>query len=260
MKILILAGGRGTRLGQLGEQIVKPMIKIAGKPVLEYQVELLKSFGLVDITFVVGHRHDQIRSYFRDGKKWGVKINYWDKDSEIGTAGSIKVMEKELTDDFFVIYGDLLFNIDLEKMLATHQENKTKFKDVLVGTLLVQPTNHPQDCDLLEVNEDSVITNIFSKPHSAGVLCQNLNNAAIYIFTLAIFKYIASGKTLDFGRDIFPDIVINKLGILCAHQDLGYLQDMGTPDRLAEVEADVLSGRFGKGITKTKITDFIYNP
>ncbi len=120
MKVLILAGGQGTRLGQLGEQITKPMIRIDGRPVLEYQIELLKKFGFADITLIVGHLQDQIQDHFGNGAKWGVKINYWDKNQLVGTAGRIKDMENQLREDFFVIYGDLLFNVDLAKMLQAH--------------------------------------------------------------------------------------------------------------------------------------------
>ncbi len=122
---------------------------------------------------------------------------------------------------------------------------------------MVQPTNHPKDCDLLEVGKNEAITSIFSKPHPAGRRCRNLNNAAIYIFTPQIFTVIKSNQPSDFGRDVFPDIVDKKLGILCAYKSNEYLQDMGTPKRLKEVEADVLSGRYQLGLLPAKENDFI---
>jgi NDP-sugar pyrophosphorylase family protein len=257
MKVLILAGGQGTRLGELGKQIAKPMVRICGKPVLEYQIELLAKYGFDDITLVVGYLQEQIREYFGTGDKWGVNIQYNDKNIEVGTAGRIKNLQADLVDDFFVLYGDLMFNVNLTNMLASHKKFKNIFGEKLFGTLLVQPTNHPQDCDLLNVNDGGVIDRIFSKPHPVGRKCNNLNNAAIYIFTPQILKTIETNKILDFGRDIFPKIVDEKSGILCAYKSDEYLQDMGTVDRLKEVEEDVLSGRFAKGILSVKEEVFL---
>ncbi|OIO19920.1 MAG: hypothetical protein AUJ23_01205 [Candidatus Magasanikbacteria bacterium CG1_02_32_51] len=257
MKVLILAGGQGTRLGELGKQIAKPMIKVCGKPVLEYQIELLSRYDFSNIVLVVGHLQEQIMEYFGNGDKWGVKIQYDNQNIEMGTAGRIKNLQVDLEDDFFVLYGDLMFNVNLVKMLKAHNQYKLTFGNQLLGTLLVQPTNHPHDCDLLEVNDGGVINKIFSKPHPVGRTCRNLNNAAIYIFTPQIFRTIESNRALDFGRDIFPTIVEERKGILCAYKSDEYLQDMGTPERLKEVELDVMSGRYEKGMLCVEEKDFL---
>ncbi len=107
MQCVILAGGLGTRLGNIVEQIPKPMLPINGKPFLEYQVELLVKNGIKSILLCVGHLHEQITDYFGDGYKWGIEIFYSiETEKLLGTAGAIRNAYALLEDDFFLMYGD----------------------------------------------------------------------------------------------------------------------------------------------------------
>jgi NDP-sugar pyrophosphorylase family protein len=106
LQAVILAGGKGTRLGTLTKDIPKPMIEVAGKPILLHQIELCKRYGITKIQLIVNHLYESIQDYFGDGSKFGVEINYFIEPTALGTVGGIKAIEAILTETFLVIYGD----------------------------------------------------------------------------------------------------------------------------------------------------------
>lgn len=243
MKALILAGGKGTRLQRMTQTLPKPMVRIAGKPVLEYQIELLKKYGICDITILVNYLSEKIKKYFKEGKRWGVKINYFEEKIPLGTAGGIGKIQKSLKNDFLVLYGDLMANIDLMRLIKFHKFNSAKYSQC-IGTLVVQPKDYPSDCDLVKINSKNQITKFLVKPHSVNILDRNLANAAIYILSPKIHPYIPQGIASDFGKEIFPSVLERKKHSLYAYYSPEYMKDMGTVKRFGEVESDVKKGIF----------------
>lgn len=135
MQMVILAGGKGTRLGKLTSNTPKSMIEIKGEPFLEYQIELVKVYGITDIILCTGYLHRHIERYFKDGSEFGVNIRY-SKDNELGTFGAIKYVEKWLDDKFFVMYGDSYLPTDFNEVedafedfpaMMTVYKNKGKY-------------------------------------------------------------------------------------------------------------------------------------
>ena len=123
MKVVIMAGGRGTRIASVASDVPKPMIKICGKPILEHQIENLKACGLTDIILVIGYLGSQIREYFGDGEKQGVHIEYFIEDHPLGTAGALFKMP-QLTDDFLLLCGDVIIDVDFNRFIACHKKHK----------------------------------------------------------------------------------------------------------------------------------------
>ena len=234
MKVVIIAGGKGTRLGRT--DIPKPMIRILGKPILEYQIELAKKYELNDIFILSGFKSETIINYFGDGSKWKVNITHIVEKKALGTAGAVKQLENLIRDRFIVFYGDTVMNINLKKMIE--YDNLTSS----IGTLLVHPNDHPYDSDLIDIdNQTNQILGFKSKPHDDSYK-SNLVNAALYILSSDIFARIESGLNCDFGKDIFP-LIISKNLILNAYHSAEYIKDMGTLDRLIKVEDDLRSGK-----------------
>jgi D,D-heptose 1,7-bisphosphate phosphatase len=234
-KAVILAGGKGTRLKSISKTIPKPMMPVAGKPLLEYQIELCKKYGLEEVILIVNHLKDSIIDYFGNGEKWGIKVSYFEEPSPLGTVGGVKEIEDELTEDFLVLYGDVIMEMDLQRLYDFHRNNKS---DV---SLVVHPNDHPYDSDLVEVDAEDRVTHFHSKPLNPEKIYHNLVNAAAYVFSPKILKYLEKGKKADFGKDIFPNL-LNKLNVF-AYNTTEYLKDMGTPDRLEKVTRDVTSGK-----------------
>jgi mannose-1-phosphate guanylyltransferase/phosphomannomutase len=237
MKLVIIAGGKGTRLGI--KKIPKPMVVINGKPLLEHQVDLAKRYGLTEIYMLSGHLSNVIIDYFGDGSKFGVKITHVIEDKPLSTAGAVKQLEGVMDDRFMVFYGDTIMDLDLENFIAFDAENSDA-----IGSILVHPNDHPYDSDLIEVNAINKVTAFLSKPHQSGFFYANMVNAALYILSPNVFKYITANEASDFGKHIFPQLIKNEN--LYAYKTTEYIKDMGTPDRFKKVEGDLVSGKVAR--------------
>ncbi|MFH1582614.1 MAG: HAD-IIIA family hydrolase [bacterium] len=246
---IIIAGGKATRLGNLSKDTPKGLIKIGRKPVLEHQIELLRQYGIREIWILLGYLGEQIKEYFKDGKKWNVSIKYLQEKSPLGTAGALKNLEKEMKrekDDFLVLSGDVMLDMDIKRLIVW---NKKKGKKV--GTIIVHPNDHPKDSDLVEIDKEGRISSFLKRPHPQGSNFRNLSIASGYIFSSDIFKYITKRKKCDIEKDIFP-LVLKSKGKLFAYNTPEYIKDMGTPKRLKEVRQDYNSGKIKKLNLKNK--------
>jgi histidinol-phosphate phosphatase family protein len=235
MQAIIVAGGKGSRLAEFTLDVPKPMLKIGGKPLLQHQIELLKKYDIDEIIILVNYKKNVIMDYFGDGKALGVAISYFEEKEPLGTVGGIKEIESQLSDYFLVLYGDVMVNMDLNRLLAFHVIKNSGC------TLVLHPNNHPADSDLVEINVAGRVTAFHPKPHSTGLIYRNLVNAGVYVFSTSILQWLEKGKKADFGRQIFPAIY-NKVQMFGYHT-AEYLKDMGTPERLEEVNRDWKSGR-----------------
>lgn len=238
MKAVILAGGKGTRLGNLTTSIPKPMVKVAGKPIVQYQVELCAKFGLEEIIFVVNHLGQAIEDHFGDGSKYGIRITYFHEPEPLGTVGGLVEIKDQLTSDFLVLYGDVMMEMDLERLVNFHAQKESE------ATLVVHPNDHPFDSDLIELDTNQRVIRVLPKPHAEGLRYHNMVNAAVYLFSPKIFDFLERGVKADFGRDIFPAIYESIR--MYAYNTPEYLKDMGTPERLGQVEQDILSGKVAR--------------
>lgn len=239
MKIVVIAGGQGTRIASVNSEIPKAMIPVEDKPILEYDVELAKRYGYTDFIFIVGYMGDQIESYFGSGKKWGVHIEYFREEKPLGTAGALGYLKDKLTDDFFVFYGDTIMDFDMQRMLEYHHEKNAD------ATLFLHPNDHPYDSDIVELDKDGKVCRFFNKPHSEDFISHNVVNAALFIFSPKILEKIKLGIKSHIEKNILPaclDADMNLFGYI----SFEYIKDMGTPDRYYSVCGDVRSGKVAR--------------
>ena len=249
-----MAGGKGTRIASVKSDVPKPMIEICGKPILEWQIENLKACGLTDITMVVGHLGEVIQRYFGDGSKWGVTISYFVETTPLGTAGALFKMP-QLTDDFLLLCGDVVFDVNFNRFIRFHQEHQAW------ATLMAHPNNHPYDSSLL-------VTEVLP-PQTAGGMpvdthrivhwmtkeeertyYRNRVNAGIEMIsprllqeTLRTFvpRHPETPEKIDLDRDVLkPNI---PSGRIFAYDTPEYIKDMGTPERYEEVGNDIRNGK-----------------
>ncbi len=245
MKAVIIAGGQGKRMGALTENTPKPMIALAGKPILQHQIEMLARGGLNQVIILSGYKGEVIKNYFGDRSAYRVNIQYIREDAPLGTAGAVKQLEDTLTDDFLVLYGDIMLDIDLDSFVSFHLNKKSS------ATIVVHPNDHPADSDLLDIDDECKVTAFYSKPHDKHKFYRNLVNAGLFILSPQIFKYIPENTFSDFGKDIFPKL-IEKGEPIYAYGSAEYIKDVGTIERLKEVERDVIEGRVAKLNKKNK--------
>jgi bifunctional UDP-N-acetylglucosamine pyrophosphorylase/glucosamine-1-phosphate N-acetyltransferase len=184
MKAVVLAAGEGVRLQPLTLTRPKHMVKVGGKPILEHCLEALKTCGVTEAIVVVHYMAEVIRDYFGDGEEFGLKIEYVEQKTVLGTGNAASVVEPYVENDFFLIYGDLLFTAEaLRKVLNLHKREKP------TATLAVVPVEKPEDYGIVELEDEEQVKRIIEKP-SRKEAPTNLANAGIYVFSTEIFEKV----------------------------------------------------------------------
>jgi D-glycero-D-manno-heptose 1,7-bisphosphate phosphatase len=220
----------GTRLAAHFPDIPKPMIPLAGKPLLQHQIEMLVAQGFPEITLIVGYKAEVIREYFRDGSGFGARIAYIVEDSPLGSGGALTLLTRE---DTLLLLGDVYGDIDFARFVAYHQGKNAAI------TLFAHPNSHPHDSDIIVVDEEGRVAGWHSKHEAQRGERRNLVNAGLYIFRKESLPSGAAAKC-----DLEHDIIVPQLGNgrVYAYRSTEYVKDMGTPARLAQVEGDLKSG------------------
>lgn len=233
MVAVITAGGRGTRIASVDGSVPKPMLPVAGKPVLKRQVEGLRRQGIDRIIFTIGYKGGQIRDFFGDGSLFGVQIDYIEETEPLGTAGALYYLKDRVKEDFLLINGDLIFDVDLHRMMDFHKERHA------AATLLVHPNDHPYDSGLIAAGETGQVNGWLSKEDKRGWY-QNCANAGIHILSPRLLDKLDAPQKTDLDRDLLKPRI--RSGEVYAYRSPEYVKDMGTPERIAQVEKDLRSG------------------
>ena len=243
MKIVIMAGGKGTRIAQVNATVPKPMIPIEGKPILEYQIETLKNQGYTDIILIVGHMGNVIQEYFGDGAEFGVQISYIIEEQPLGTAGALYFLKDEIKDDFLLLNGDIIFDVNIQKFLEYHCKQGT------VATILTHPNSHPYDSGIIIADEKKRVINWLHK-EDERLWYKNRVNAGLHMLSPRIFDLFTEVKKCDLDRDILKPLIKDRE--LSVYDSPEYIKDMGTPDRYYAVIEDIKSGKVSAKNLKNK--------
>ncbi len=228
MKAVIVAGGRGVRLKPITDRLPKVMTEVAGKPILEHNLDLLKKNGINDFIFSLCYLPEPIVSHFGDGSKFGVKISYiFEKAGKaLGTAGAVFGAKKFVKDTFIVTYGDILRDLDTRKMIDQHWKNK------VIATIAVYKNSHSNPKSVIEIDRNNRVIKFTERPVNISNRKTIWSNASFYIFEPEIFDFIPSTVKSDFGHDIFPNLVKSKKQI-CTFISDGYFIDIGDSNKLS---------------------------
>lgn len=237
-QVVILAGGKGARLRERLGNLPKPLVDVCGVPLLERQVLLTKEHGFSDVLVLVNHAAEQIVDYCASKQNWGLDIHCIDDGQPRGTAGATLAAFDRLADEFLVMYGDTMLAVDLGRFHSYHAQLPEA-----AATLFVHPNDHPQDSDLVEVDEDGRIAGFHPYPHDPSRYYPNLVNAALYwIRKPALEPWRETAGMLDFAKDLFPAMLLRG-ATLRGYESPEYIKDLGTPARLDRVCADFRSGK-----------------
>jgi D,D-heptose 1,7-bisphosphate phosphatase len=238
MQIVIVAGGKSTRLLERAAGLPKPMVEVGGKPLLEHQLLLGRRYGCTDFLFLTGFGAEHIRNYFGDGSRWSVRIRHHAESEPLGTGGALLNAFERLEDRFLVLYGDTMLDVDLSRMMAAHSEG-------IDATLFVHPNDHPQDSDLVEIDANGRIVSFHPYPHPNGRHFGNLATAALYVVTknaLAEWRPTYESRHVDCAKDLFPEMLARGR-VLQGYRSREYIKDAGTPARLDRVRSEYAAGR-----------------
>ena len=234
---VIMAGGKGSRLLSItNDEIPKPMVPVDGKPLLEYQVEKLKTYGIKKIVMIVGHLGEKIVDHFKDGKDFGVEIDYIFEKEPLGTAGAFYYLKDKIdAKDFMLVFGDVFFDMDFDRMEDFH------FKNSALTTLLAHPNGHPYDSDLIQTDDTGRVIGFDSKHNVRDYWYDNMVNAGMYIINKRLLDLVKEPVKTDFEKDILANQV--ELGAnIYAYHTPEYVKDVGTVDRINATVEELKSG------------------
>lgn len=244
MRAVIMAGGKGTRLQSIATDIPKPMFPIMDKPILEYQIESLKKSGITEITMIVGHLGNVIQEYFDDGQCFGVLIDYIVEEYPLGTAGALYYLKDKIEEDFVLLFGDIMLDIDWNRFMNFHQKHDASI------TLYGHPNSHPYDSDVIVVDKSDKVVKIESKNVERNFYYHNFVNAGLYCVSHRLLNTIEAPLKMDLEKKIIAEQI--EKGTIYAYRSTEYVKDMGTPDRLGAVTNDVLNGVIASRSLKNK--------
>ena len=245
MKVVIMAGGRGSRISDLFPDIPKPLIPICGKPVLEWEICNLRDQGFNDFIFTVSHMSDKIQNYFDDGSKFGVHIEYYFEEEPLGNAGALFKLHN-LNDDFLLLNADSVFDVDFNRFVEFHKSHKG------LVSLFTHPNSHPYDSGLIIADDNKSVLQWLTKEDKRPDYYKNRVNAGLHVISpkalsLSGIDPILIGKNID-GKVYKVDLDRQILKPLCGSGNVfcydspEYVKDMGTPSRFYQVKNDFESG------------------
>lgn len=246
MKTILMAGGRGTRIAELFPNIPKPLIPVAGMPILEREIRSLCAQGFKDIILTVGYLADKIIAYFGDGSQFGAKIDYFVEESPLGNAGALFRLRKKIGEEpFLLLNADAAFDVNFNRMVAFHQNHGG------LVTLFTHPNSHPYDSGLIIADENGHVEKWLAKEDERPQWYDNRVNAGLHVIDPKVLDI--SLKSLEINKESgFPqgkvDLDRQILKPLCGsnlmfcYDSPEYVKDMGIPERFHQVEADYKNG------------------
>ncbi|MDO4197502.1 MAG: HAD-IIIA family hydrolase [Erysipelotrichaceae bacterium] len=235
MKVVIMAGGKGTRISSIASDIPKPMIRIGEKPVLQLEIESLRDQGFKDFIITISHLGHVITDYFGDGSGFGVNIEYFNEVVPLGNAGALFEIKDKLSEDFILINGDAMMEVDMKRFYEFHKE-----KGALVS-LLTHPNNHPYDSGLIITDKNDSVIRWLTKEDERNDYYKNIVNAGVHILNKPVLDKRIDKEKIDLDRDILKPLC--GTGTMFSYHSTEYVKDMGTPERYEEVCNDYLSGK-----------------
>lgn len=247
MKVVIMAGGKGTRISSVINTIPKPMIPVDGMPVLEREIECLRSQGFTDLIITVSHLGNIIMDYFGNGDKispvtgkpFGVSIEYFFEQEPLGNAGALFRMKDKLTEDFLLLNADAIFDIDFNRFVEFHKRNGG------LVTLFTHPNSHPYDSGLIFANANGTVDKWLSKEDERPEFYKNRVNAGLHVVSPKVLEQEINTPKIDLDRQVLKPL--SGTGKIFVYDSPEYVKDMGTPERYYLVNED-----YKKGIVQNK--------
>lgn len=235
MQALILAGGKGTRLRPLTMHTPKPIVPIANKPFLLYQLELLKRADVRDVILSLSYQPQKIEDKIGDGTDYNVRVSYAVEASPLGTAGAYRNAASMISETTVVFNGDVLTDIDMNEVIRGHRERQA------AATIVLAPVPNPTAYGLVETDKDGRVRRFLEKPKPEEVTCDTIN-AGIYILEPRVLDYVPEGEPFMFEYGVFPKLLEHNEPFY-SYVWRGYWRDIGTASSYLQANLDVIAGR-----------------
>ena len=252
MKAIILSAGEGTRMRPLTLTKPKTMLPVAGKPIIQYNIEALRDCGVKDILLIVGYKEEIVRDYFKDGSHLGVNISYATQSKLEGTADAIGYGKDFIEDSLITLNGDIILDVDiLSEIIEDYEQSKP---DTL---MVLTEVEDPSAFGVVELDGDNII-NIVEKPKKEEAP-SNLINTGIYIFNKDIFDKIDKTEISPRGEYEITDSLSLQIAdgkVVKGHKTTKEWMDIGKPWELIEINEELLNHIEGeiKGTVEEGVT------
>jgi len=233
VKALVLAAGMGSRIRSVAGHLPKPLMPIAGRPILARNLLWLADSGVREVWINLHYGADLIREAIGDGSAFGLAVSYIYEPELLGTAGALANLGAVFDETMLVVYGDSLVKLDLKALLATHAASHAE-----ITLSLFDRDRHPHTGiagGRVQVGADGLVSAMVEGGESSG---PGLVNAGVYAANPSILDLIPRGQAVDFGHDVFPALRAAErlIGAYLMGPD-AYCLGLDTPDSLATGEA-----------------------
>jgi NDP-sugar pyrophosphorylase family protein len=258
LKGIIIAGGLGTRLRPLTLRRPKPLIPVANRPFLEYQVALLKRHGIDDIVFATNYLAEMIEEHFGDGSRFGVRMRYALEDTPLGTGGAIRNAADVFPGETVAVFnGDILTDFDLSEIIRFHTDRQAAATITLAPVQRPHPfgvvslTGDGQVAEWREPSEEEKRAAATASTTDEGRRTTDLINAGFYVISPEAVEQIPQGRKSSIEREIFPKLIAE--GSVYGVSPGGFWLDVGRPEQLLMASRAVVEGLVGTDLPLTRI-------
>jgi mannose-1-phosphate guanylyltransferase len=241
MKAMVFAAGYGTRLRPLTDQLPKALVPVAGRPMIEYPLLLLRHYGITEIVINVHHLGEKIEACLQDGKKLGLRIAYSEEKELLDTGGGLLQAKPFLQDGAFVVINtDVIIDLPLQAAIDQHRKSRA------AATLVLRPDARADRYGAIEISADRRIRKFLNHQapsrSSAGSL-RKLMFTGVQVLEPKVFDYMTDEASLSFSttKTIYPKMLTQGESLYGFHFE-GFWQDLGTPERIKEAEGKLASG------------------
>lgn len=222
--VVLMAGGLGTRLRPLTDQIPKPLLKVGEKPILETIILGFKQYGFTNFILSVNYKKEMIKNYFQDGAHLGVSISYIDEKERLGTAGALSLLKAKPNQSFFVMNGDVLTKINYEQLLKFHEETEA------IATMCVREYEYQIPYGVIETEHHQLLS-IEEKP-----IHRSFVNAGIYVLKPEVLQYVPKNTFFDMP-ELFKNLIKENYNV-SAFPLREYWMDIGQADDYNQANRD----------------------
>ncbi|MEG9297287.1 sugar phosphate nucleotidyltransferase [Mangrovibacillus sp. Mu-81] len=237
MKAVILAGGEGKRLRPYTISVAKPMVPILNKPILEYSINLLSSYGIKDILITTCYKSNTIKEYFGNGSRFHVNIRYLEERKPLGTAGGIFLAKNLLEEPFLVLSGDAFTNIPIDQVIQFHTSKNAAM------TLVSKEVPNPGEYGICYTDLSRKLVDFIEKPATWE---RNEVNTGVYIVEPFLLKKYSRKGAIDFSQDLIPSLLNNNEPVY-VYKTNAYWRDIGNPEEYKKARDDLMRGQFTPG-------------
>jgi NDP-sugar pyrophosphorylase family protein len=246
VQAVILAGGFGTRLRPLTSTRPKPLIPFANEPFLLHMLRQLASSGFNDVVLSTMYLPEAFDELIPAARKVGLEVVLSSEDTPMGTSGAVKRLSHLLTDTFMVFNGDILVDLDIQKLVALHRERRA------AASLALVRVPDPSAFGLVPIDGDGRVQAFLEKPGpDEEAWATDLINAGVYVLEPSVLEHVPAGQPSSFERHLFPSLLASGAPVY-GYELQGYWRDLGTPIAYLSAQADLLEGRLSLPISATE--------